>query len=204
MKWMSQCSINIAKNEKLLKAAAWSGCDVLSFGLESISKDSLVSMDKKWADPSEYSSLLKTIREAGIDISTEMVVGADGDTIESIRATAKVIEENKVVVPRFYILTPIPGTAFYEQMKNENRIYNEEIYSYNGTETVHIPKNMTPEDLTKAYWDLYNDVFKVKSILKRTLFQKHFFRKPFTYVFYFYVNLYYRYQIKRKITPNII
>lgn len=204
MKWMSQCSINIAKNKKLLKAAARSGCDVLSFGLESISKESLNSMDKKWADPNEYNRLLKIIRNAGIDISTEMVVGADGDTLESIEATAKFIEENKVVVPRFYILTPIPGTAYYEQLTKENRIYNREIYSYNGTETVHIPKNMTPEELTKAYWDLYNDVFKVKNIFRRTILHRNFIKKPLTYIFYFYVNLYYRYQIKRKITPNII
>ncbi|HHT92591.1 MAG TPA: B12-binding domain-containing radical SAM protein [Clostridiaceae bacterium] len=204
MKWMSQCSINIARNDKLLNVVAESGCDVLSFGLESISKESLDAMNKRWANPKEYNVLLKKIRDAGIDVSTEMVVGADGDTLETIKDTAKFIEVNKVAVPRFYILTPIPGTAFFEEMKKENRIYIEDIYSYNGSECVHIPKNMSPEELTKAYWDLYNNVFKIRSILKRTIFQKRFFKKPLTYIFYFYVNLYYRYQIKRKITPNII
>jgi radical SAM superfamily enzyme YgiQ (UPF0313 family) len=204
MKWLSQCSIKIGEDDELLKIAAESGCIALSFGLESLSKESLNAMQKGWADPNEYERLLKNIRNYGIDLSTEMVVGADGDTLESIKATAKFIEDNKIVVPRFYILTPIPGTEFYKEMEKENRIYNKNIYSYNGTEAVHIPKNMSPEELTKAYWDLYNEVFTIKSIINRTLFNKDFFRKPLVYIFYLGINLFYRYQIKQKITPNII
>lgn len=204
MKWLSQCSIKIGEDDELLKIAAESGCIALSFGLESLSKESLNAMQKGWADPNEYGRLLKNIRSYGIDLSTEMVVGADGDTLESIKATAKFIEDNKIVVPRFYILTPIPGTEFYKVMEKENRIYNKNIYSYNGTEAVHIPKNMSPEELTKVYWDLYNEVFTIKSIVNRTLFSKDFFRKPLVYLFYLGINLFYRYQIKQKITPNII
>ena len=204
MQWFSQCSVSIGKNERLLKILRDSGCIALSFGLESITKASLESMNKSWADPEEYNRLLANIRRAGIDLSTEMVVGAEGDTLESIRATGKFIEDNKIVVPRFYIITPIPGTDYYKELAAEDRIYNENIYSYNGTEAVHIPKNMTPEELTQAYWDLYNDVFSLKSILKRTVFQGRFFHNPFSYVFYLFVNLFYRYQIKEEIPPNII
>ena len=204
MQWLSQCSVKIGEDDELLKIVAQSGCVTLSFGLESISQESLKSMQKAWANPLEYSRLLKNIRKHGIDISTEMVVGAEGDTLESIKATAKFIEDNKVVVPRFYILTPIPGTVFFEEMKEQNRICNDEIYSYNGTEAVHISKNMTPEQLTEAYWKLYNDVFTIKSIVNRTLFHSDFFKRPIMYLFYFAVNLFYRYQIKQRITPNII
>lgn len=204
MQWLSQCSVKIGEDNELLKIVADSGCTTLSFGLESISQESLNSMHKAWANPDEYGKLLKNIRKHGIDISTEMVVGAEGDTLESIKNTAKFIEDNKVVVPRFYILTPIPGTEFFKQMKDENRIYNNNIYSYNGTEAVHIPKNMTPEELTKAYWDLYNEVFTIRSILNRTIFHSDFIKKPLVYIFYLGVNLFYRYQIKQRITPNII
>ena len=204
MKWLSQCSVKIGEDDELLKIVSESGCVTLSFGLESITQESLNSMNKSWANPSEYSKLLKNIRKHSIDLSTEMVVGAEGDTLESIKATAKFIEDNKVVVPRFYILTPIPGTEFFKQMQKENRICNNDIYSYNGTEAVHIPKNMTPEELTKAYWNLYNDVFKISSIIKRTICHEDFFKRPHIYLFYLGVNLYYRYQIKHKITPNII
>ena len=204
MKWMTQCSIDIAKDEELLEIISKSGCYVLSFGLESITKESLVSMNKSWANPDKYAEQIKIIRKHGIDISTEMVVGAEGDTLESIRNTADFIADNHIAVPRFYILTPIPGTKFFDEMQAQNRIYNTDIYSYNGCEAVHIPKNMTPEELTKAYWDLYNKVYSVRCIIKRTLLSSSVFRRPFQAFFYFFVNLFYRKQIKKGIVPNII
>lgn len=204
MKWMSQCSISIADNSKVLKTAYESGCEALSFGIESISQESLDSMNKSWANVKRYKEQIQKITKAGIDVSTEMVVGADGDTLESISKTADFIIESKIVVPRFYILTPIPGTLFFEEMKSQNRIVNNEIYSYNGTTAVHKPLNMTPVELTDAYWDLYKKVFSRSAILKRTVFRKDFFKNPLKYAFYMYVNFYYRYQINKGIIPNII
>ncbi|MBR5419894.1 MAG: B12-binding domain-containing radical SAM protein [Lachnospiraceae bacterium] len=204
MKWMTQCSVDIAGDEELLDAVAGSGCYALSFGLESISRESLLGMQKGWAHPDRYSEQLSIIRRHGIDISTEMVVGAEGDTLESIRATAKFIEDNQIAVPRFYILTPIPGTQYYEEMKEQDRIYNTDMYSYNSCEAVHIPKNMTPEELTKAYWELYNEVYSYRCILRRTIFTRNFLRRPGTALFYFAVNLFYRNHIKHGIVPNII
>lgn len=204
MTWMTQCTITIGDDPELLNIIRKSGCLALSFGLESISQDSLDSMDKPWAQVSEYKRLIKAVRDADIQVSTEMVVGADGDTLDSIRETAAFIKEMKIAVPRFYILTPIPGTVFFHQMQAENRLHNQNIYTYNGAEAVHVPKNMSPEALTTAYWDLYRDVFSIKSILSRTIFQKHFWRHPLHALFYLGINLYYRHQIHQGITPNII
>ena len=161
-------------------------------------------MQKSWANVSRYEEQFKRIQAAGIDVSTEMVIGADGDTVESIRATADFITMNKITVPRFYILTPIPGTVFYQEMKASGRMTSEDIYEFNGAFAVHQPKNMSPETLTEEYWKLYKDVFSTGSVIKRTLLRKDSLRHPLKNLFYFYVNLYYKYQISRGITPNII
>lgn len=203
MEWMSQCDIRIGKESQLLKELAESGCTTLSFGLESISRESLVGMNKSWANPDKYPELIANIQAHGIDVSTEMVVGGDGDTLESIKHTKDFIEHNKISVPRFYILTPIPGTKFFKEIESEGRLINDNIYSFDGTEAVHQPKNMTPQQLTNAYWELYESLFTYKSIMKRNILRKEFLKKPGKYLFYCVVNLFYRYQIKQKITPNI-
>ncbi|MBF4694684.1 radical SAM protein [Fusibacter sp. Q10-2] len=203
MKWMSQCDIKIGRDKELLKLLKESGCYALSFGIESISQESLNHMDKGWANPLEYTELIDNIVSAGIDVSTEMVVGGEGDTLESIKRTKDFIEQNKICVPRFYILTPIPGTKFFEEMFADGRILSDDIYSFDGCKAEHMPKNMSPEELTKAYWDLYNALFSYKSIIKRTLVRKDFFKRPINYLFYTAVNLFYRSHIKRGITPNI-
>ena len=201
--WMSQCEITIGKDDELLEKLQKSGCTTLSFGLESISRESLISMDKGWAVPAEYDFLIQNIRNHGIDVSTEMVVGGEGDTLESIRMTKDFIERNKISVPRFYILTPFPGTRFFDQIKEEGRLVNNDIYSYDGTSAVYRPKNMTPDELTQAYWELYSELFTIKSIIKRNIFRKEMLSTPARCIFNMGVNLYYRDQIKRRITPNI-
>ena len=201
--WMSQCEITIGKDDELLEKLQKSGCTTLSFGLESISRESLISMDKGWAVPAEYDSLIQNIRNHGIDVSTEMVVGGEGDTLESIRMTKDFIEKNKISVPRFYILTPFPGTRFFDQIKEEGRLVNNDIYSYDGTSAVYRPKNMTPDELTQAYWELYSELFTIKSIIKRNIFRKEMLKTPARCIFNMGVNLYYRDQIKKSITPNI-
>jgi len=203
MQWMSQCDIRIGRENELLKKLADSGCITLSFGLESISKESLKGMNKSWVNPLEYTELIQNIHSHGIDVSTEMVVGGEGDTLQSIRDTKRFIEDNKITVPRFYILTPIPGTKFFEDMMKAGRIIKEDIYSFDGTEAVHMPKNMSPDELTNAYWELYDSLFTFSSILKRNILRKEFLIKPGKYLFYTIVNLFYRYQIKNRITPNI-
>lgn len=203
MEWMSQCDIRIGKESELLKELADSGCTTLSFGLESISRESLAGMNKSWANPEKYPELIANIQSHGIDVSTEMVVGGEGDTLESIKLTKDFIEENKISVPRFYILTPIPGTKFFKEIEAEGRLVNDNIYSFDGTKAVHLPKNMTPEELTAAYWDLYESLFTFKSIIKRNIIRKEFCHKPGKYLFYCLVNLFYKYQIKQRITPNI-
>ena len=204
MQWLSQCEISIADDEEVLTAVAESGCISLSLGIESITQESLDAMGKAWARVERYKAQMKAIQAAGIDVSTEMVIGADGDTIQSIRSTAAFITENKITVPRFYILTPIPGTLFYTQMKAQNRLTSDNIYEYNGAFAVHQPKHMTPEALTEEYWALYKAVFSFGGIVKRTLLRPDFLRHPLKNLFYFYVNLYYKWQIARGITPNII
>jgi len=201
--WMSQCEITIGHDNDLLQKLYKSGCQTLSFGLESITKESLDKMDKSWAKPSDYDYLIQNIRKHGIDVSTEMVVGAEGDTLESIRKTKDFIEKNKISVPRFYILTPFPGTRFFEQIEKAGRLVNKDIYSYDGTSAVYKPQNMTPDELTAVYWELYENLFTFKSIIKRNILRKEMLKMPHKYLFNTIVNLYYREQIKRRITPNI-
>ena len=203
MEWMSQCDIRIGRDDEMLKILADSGCTTLSFGLESISQESLIEMNKGWANVDKYPELIKNIQSYGIDVSTEMVVGGEGDTLESIKMTKRFIEDNKISVPRFYILTPIPGTEFFKEISAQGRMIKDDIYSFDGTEAVYKPKNMTPDELTGAYWELYESLFEIKSIVKRNIFRKEFFRKPGKYLFYSLVNMFYRYQIKNRITPNI-
>lgn len=203
MKWASQCAIHLANNTELLKAVRDSGCDLMSFGLESIQQDAIDSLDKRWLKAKEHENNIEILAKSGIAVSTEMIVGTDFDTEESIRETFQFINRNKIPIPRFYILTPIPGTDLHKQLKKEGRMLTDDLRLFDGIRCVHIPKKIDPDKLTDMYWWLNGKVFSFKSIVYRVLFNAKLWKNPSMLLFSLAVNFHYRHYIKRKITPNI-
>ncbi len=203
MKWASQCAIHLAKNAELLKIVRDSGCDIMSFGVESIQQDAIDSLDKTWLRADEHEENMKILTQSGIVVSTEMIVGTDYDTEQSIRDTYDFIYRNRVPIPRFYILTPIPGTALHEELKSQGRMLTDDLRLFDGTRCVHIPKKIDPDKLTEMYWWLNNKVFSLKSIFHRVIFNRQLWKNPEMWLFSLGVNFHYRSYVKKKITPNI-
>lgn len=203
MAWASQCSVNLARNPSLLKVVADSGCKILSLGIESIEQEGLNKLNKNWVKTAEHELLLNRIMKAGIIPATEMMIGTDSDTLESIRNTYHFIMTTNIPIPKFYILTPMPGSELYNELKIQNRLIHEDYRYYTATNSVHIPANLSPEELNQAYWWLYKKIFTIPNILKRTIFCRLFLKNPAIMIFAFIVNLNYRRFIMRGDAPNI-
>jgi radical SAM superfamily enzyme YgiQ (UPF0313 family) len=203
MTWASQCSLHLAKKPALLRAVREAGCNLLSFGIESITQEGLDKLGKSWLKVDEHSRHIQTLTKAGIMVSSEMIIGTDSDTEQSIRATYDFIMENKLPIPRFYILTPIPGSELYEEYKKEGRLITDDLEKFDGSQCVHKPEKLSPEQTTELFWWLYKKVFSVKNILVRTLFNPYFIKAPSMYFFAFIVNLHYRRYVQKRVPPNI-
>lgn len=203
MKWASQCAIHLAKNTELLKIVRASGCDLMSFGVESIEQDAINSLDKPWLKANEHEKNIKILSDAGITVSTEMIVGTDYDTENSIRRTFDFIIRNRIPIPRFYILTPIPGTELHKTLEQQGRMLTDDLRLFDGTRSVHIPKLIEPGKLTEMYWWLNNKTFSLNSIFHRVIFNKVLWKNPAMLAFSIVINLHYRHYVRRKITPNI-
>ncbi len=201
--WMSQCSIHIADKPDMLQLAYASGCRLLSFGIESVNEKSIAWIEKDFNHPQHYKKSINTIRKHGIDVSTEMIIGMDGDDDSVFQKTFDFIMNNRISVPRVHILTPIPGTPLYGEMEREGRIINREFGRYSGGQVVFRPKNIKPDDLQKNYWKLYEALFTRTGIFKRTL-GSPFALGSMMRVFVMGVNLHYRNHIRHRITPGIV
>ena len=112
-----------------------SGCIGLVIGLESFVQENLDGVNKKFNNVAEYKKLVKTIQSYGISVLSTLMIGMETDTVESIRQIPDIIEEIGVDVPRYNIITPYPGTPFFNQLKEEGRLLTEDWYYYD-TETV--------------------------------------------------------------------
>jgi radical SAM superfamily enzyme YgiQ (UPF0313 family) len=203
MTWASQCSLHLAKNHKLLETVRRAGANMMSFGIESITQEGLDKLGKSWLKVNEHKKLISTLTKAGIMVSAEMMLGTDSDTEESIRATYDFVQHTKIPIPRFYILTPPPGSALYNQYKLEGRLLTEDLQKYDGSQCVHKPAKISPQTLTEMFWWLYRKVFSWKSILRRTIFNPAALKSPLLHLFALAVNLHYRKYVMKRVPPNI-
>lgn len=203
MRWMSQCAIQIADNDELLKAVAESGCYVLSFGLESIQKEAMRNINKPWANPDDYLRVIKKVNDAGIEVASEMIIGLDTDTVQSLDDTIAFIKNSNIIAPKFYCYTPIPGTPLNKEMNALGRIEDQNILEYKPSKSVLATPHFTADEVTEQYWRVYKELYSMKNILSRTIFHKRMLKHPLRTLFFFGINMVYRGNIKRRVAPNI-
>ncbi len=204
MRWMSQCALEIAGNADLLRAAAESGCTTLSFGLESITPASLARLNKSWCKPEDYLVQIDAIVDAGIEVATEMIVGVEDDTPDSLRATVDFILRSRIIAPKFYLLTPIPGTDLFRQYRAEGRLAEQDVLTYTPSRAVITHPHMTTQELNAIFWEMYQRTYALPHVLQRTVGHRRVWRDPQRYFFFLGLNLFYRWQIQQRIAPIIM
>jgi radical SAM superfamily enzyme YgiQ (UPF0313 family) len=201
--WMSQCSLKIAEQPELLALAYRSGCRMLSVGIESTSVESLASVDKSWNHPENYLRAINSMRDHGIDVSTEIMVGLDGDDLSVFERTYAFLMEAAISVPRVHILTPVPGTPLYRDLESQGRLLSRDFSRYSGGQVVFRPSHIEPETLQQAYWDLYRQLFSWRAILHRTALNRARLN-AYMRALVIGTNVHYRRQIGKKIVPGIV
>ena len=187
----------------MLKAVSESGCYVLSFGLETIVPEAMKSINKDWADPLDYYRIIKNVNDAGIEVASEMIIGLDTDTRESLDKTIEFVKKSNIIAPKFYCLTPIPGTPLNKEMNERGTIVNPNVLEYSPSKSVNNTPNFTADEITEEYFRVYRKLYTIWAILRRTIFNKRMLKRPFRTLFFFGINMVYRGNIKRKIAPNI-
>jgi radical SAM superfamily enzyme YgiQ (UPF0313 family) len=201
--WVSQCGLHIARDRRLLELAHRSGCRLLSFGIESVNAGSLTSVGKEHNRVDRYAEDFRCIRAAGIDISTEMMVGLDGDDDSVFEATRAFIMEHRLSTPRVHILTPVPGTPLHEQLAREGRLEEADFGRFTGGNVFFKPRLMSRHSLARRYWQLYDQIYSWRAIMHR-LGRNPSRLGPVLRAFILGTNVHYRGHIRRRICPGIV
>ncbi len=167
LKWASQSTINIARDPELLDLAARSGCVTLSIGLESLNQDSLDSIRKGFNQSSRFSEDLAAIRNEGIQVIGLLMVGLDGDTVDTFARSLEFLEANKVTFLKLFTPCPYPGTQYYDDMMAEGRIEIADWGRYDYGSALVRPAQMSTDEMMDGFKYVYQGFYSVRSILKR-------------------------------------
>jgi radical SAM superfamily enzyme YgiQ (UPF0313 family) len=176
VKWMGFATVQMAKDEDLLRKAHESGCISLFIGFESLLQENLDGVSKRFVHAKELSNLIKTIRDHQIGIHGSFIFGFDGDDPSIFKKTVEFVQENNIELPTFTILTPFPGTLLRKRLEEEGRVFDNDWSHYDMSHVVFKPKKMTSQELQQGYLWAQKYACAPRSILKRLLWgSRHYF-----------------------------
>ena len=144
-KWATQASVEIADDPELLAGMRRAGCVGVFVGLESFSDRALCSQHKTLKSARDYRDAVREIHRHGMVVEAGLIFGFDGDGPDVFERTLAVLDEIGIDVMQASILTPLPGTALFEEMRS--RIVDFDWSHYDYKWAVFEPAAMTREDL---------------------------------------------------------
>jgi anaerobic magnesium-protoporphyrin IX monomethyl ester cyclase len=113
LKWECQMHAKTFRPDvlELMKKA---GCIQVTVGFESGSQKILNTINKG-ATIEENDAAARMAHEAGLRVRGCFIVGTPGETREDVRMTEKFIKKAKIDFASVHYMTPMPGTALYNQ-----------------------------------------------------------------------------------------
>jgi len=173
VRWVTQLSINAARDEEFLSLLKASGCQGVLIGFESLDETNLATMKKNFnTSGGGYEVALANLRKHGIRIYATFIFGYDNDTPEAVARAVEFAKDHGFFITAFNHLTPFPGTPLYDRLKREGRLlypnwWLADTYSYNGVPFR--PKSADPEAIARACVAARRDFYSLSSMFRRAV-----------------------------------
>jgi len=171
IRWVSQASINTAHDEEFLDLISRSGCEGLLIGFESLNRETLRQMKKKFNTMGGgYEVAMANLDRFNIRLYSTFVFGYDQDTAETFDDTLEFAMRHRFYMAAFNHLTPFPGTPLYQRLKDSGQLlydnwWMDPGYSYN--KIPFRPALLEPEELQRLCIETRAKFYSVANITRR-------------------------------------
>ncbi|MCX6569013.1 MAG: radical SAM protein, partial [Candidatus Aminicenantes bacterium] len=165
-KWTTQVRADIARDPDLVRLMKKAGCHTVYIGFESVNPESLEGM-KKSQTVAEIARAVKVFRRCRVHIHGMFVLGFDEDDWKSVRKTVRFAKKARLTSTQFLILTPLPGSAFYDRIAAENRIRFHDWALYDAHHAVFQPARFSLPDLQKAQIFAHRKFYSLKETVRK-------------------------------------
>jgi radical SAM superfamily enzyme YgiQ (UPF0313 family) len=180
IEWSAQVRVESAKDPELLELMAKAGCFIVFVGLESINPDTLKAYNKSQTVQG-IKDCVANFHSFGIKVHGMFVFGSEEDHYQVIRDTVKVSRQMDLDSLQYLMLTPLPGTPFYQEMEAQNRIICRDWSQYDGHHTVFQPRQFTPYELQMETTRAMKKFYSWTSVIQRLIARDLFFAKMKAY-----------------------
>jgi radical SAM superfamily enzyme YgiQ (UPF0313 family) len=147
----------IVNHPDLLAALKEIRLEYLLVGIESFRDEDLRKLNKKVAARTNIEAL-RVLRELGISVSPHLIVDPDFSR-DDFRQLYNYVLKMELFRPVYTVLTPLPGTALYEE--NQQRLAIRDYDFFDFTHSV-LPTKLSRKDFYRQYASLYNKSYSFR------------------------------------------
>ena len=162
-----------------------SGAQMVYCGFESVNAATLEAYNKH-QDVQTIRDAVNAFHRYGIAVHGMFVVGSDADDVRTLAETTEFALRNNIDTVQLMMLTPCPGTAFFDRISAQGRLLSRDWSLFDGHHCLIQPAKMTPFQLqhgtyramarfymaTRSIRLLATNVFKNLPFMTGLLFRK--------------------------------
>ncbi len=127
-RWVCNSRVDTIDYE-LAREMKASGCELISFGVES-GNQRILESSKKGITLDQIREGIAATQRAGVLTFAYFIIGLPGETEETIEDTLRFAREIDPDYCNFHVATPFPGTELYEQAKRNGWLVHEDWERY--------------------------------------------------------------------------
>ncbi len=164
----------LATQSSTLELAKRAGVDMfyLVGGFDPVTKGAFTGKNPKQLERA-YTAIRKSL-DAGIEPYTSFLLGNEDDDEGTVDRMLEFAARSGITKAEFAIFTPYPGTPAWKQLTAQDRIIDFDWSHYNDANCVYLPKQLTPDQLTRGYLRLWREFYAGKdfsqtSVAERTI-----------------------------------
>jgi len=149
---------DVVRNPNLVAKMSKAGINWLLLGVESHSKNTLDSFHKG-TKPEDAVSAVKLLKQNGIFSQATCIIGARGDSAESMADLREFVNYLDPDIAIFMILTPFPGTELYEEAKSKGWIGDSNWANYDMVHAIMPTETLTREQVQHELYKCYRSFY---------------------------------------------
>ena len=166
-KWFTEADWRIGERTEVLSRLARAGCVQVLTGIESL-VFRYPGMGEKQAEMDRIMKSVSTIQEAGVAVNGCFIIGADGETRQSLDAATEFILNSPFADVQVTLQTPFPGTSLYRNLADEGRLLTERGWSaYSLFDVTYHPDQMSVAELEAGFRNVLTKVFSARASQRR-------------------------------------
>ena len=176
-RYFTEVDWRIGERPDLLRGLASSGCVQVLVGIESF-VFRYQGMGAKQAEFTRIMDAIRAIQEAGVVVNGCFIVGADGETDESLDRLARFIDDSPLAEIQLTLQTPFPGTPLYDRLRQQGRLLSDRDWSYYTLfDVTYQPDSMEVEELERGFKRLAQSVFSAPASARRGKLRRGIWRR---------------------------